>query len=63
MNFLKNIFNSQSEVSSKRLFGGIGFISSIVFIGVFDHNLISTLLYVSAALLGLGILDKFGGNK
>jgi hypothetical protein len=57
IDFIKNIFLKDSPESSKRFFGGIGFISSIVFIGVFDHSLISTLLYVSATLIGLGIVD------
>jgi hypothetical protein len=57
--FIKNIYQKDSPESSKRFFGSIGFITSIVFIGVFDHSLISTLLYVSTTLIGLGVVDGF----
>lgn len=68
---MKNIFyeifsytakflNKETEQSSKRLLGAIGFICAIIFIGIWKRDLTESLLYTSAALLGLGILDKLG---
>ena len=56
--FIKNIFLKSTDESSKRVFGAIGFICAIFFIALFDHKLIAELMYTSAALLGLGILDR-----
>lgn len=58
LEFIKNMYSSASDISSKRVFGSLGYITGIVYVGVFDHSLIGTVIYVSAALLGLGILDK-----
>lgn len=62
ISFVANSLRSSSSESSKRLFGAIGFITAIIYIAVWDHNLIETMLYVSAALLGLdsvaGIFKK-----
>jgi hypothetical protein len=52
-NFIKNMFSSDSEVSSKRVFGAIGFISSIVFIAIWKRDLIEVLLITSASMIGL----------
>jgi hypothetical protein len=57
--FIKASLTKGSPESSKRLFGAIGFISSIVFIAIWEHGMINELLYVSSALIGLGILDRF----
>lgn len=57
--FLRNILSKDSPESSKRLFGAIGFLLSIVFIAIWQHEMINELLYVSSALIGLGILDRF----
>ena len=57
--FIKNVFSAESPTSSKRFFGSIGFICAIVFIAIWAHNLIDELLYISAALIGLGILDRW----
>jgi len=57
-NFLSNIFNADKPESSKRFFGSIGFISSIVFIGLWEHELIDELMYVSAMLIGLETVTK-----
>ena len=51
--FIKNIFTSGTPESSKRIFGGIGFLCAIVFIAIWKRDLTAELLYVSAALLGL----------
>ena len=57
--FIKNIFSADKSESAKRFFGAIGFICAIVFIAIWAHNLIDELLYISAALIGLGILDRW----
>lgn len=57
--FITNIFSSNSDVSSKRVFGALGFVCSIIFIGIWKRDMISELMLTSAALLGLGILDRF----
>lgn len=57
--FIKNIFLKDKPESSKRIFGAIGFICSIIFIAIWERDLTNELLYTSAALLGLGILDRF----
>ena len=51
---LKQIFSSDQALSSKRIFGGIGFICSIIMIWtkVANEN-VPYLLYVSVSLIGL----------
>lgn len=61
--FIKQMLSGNSDVSSKRTMGVIGYLTGLVFVGVFDHDLISTVLYVSAGLLGLGVLDKLSQTK
>ena len=56
--FLREILSKESDASSKRFFGAIGFLCSIVFIAIWNHDLISELLITSSALIGLGIFDK-----
>lgn len=51
--FVAQALRSNTDESSKRLFGAIGFICSIVFIAIWSHALFNELLYVSVALLGL----------
>lgn len=58
ISFIKASLTKDSPESSKRLFGSIGFISAIVMITIWQHDLISELLFTSAGLIGLGILDK-----
>jgi hypothetical protein len=58
MTFLRNIFTSDKPESSKRFFGAIGYISAIVAIFVWRHDLVETLLFVSAGLLGLDSITK-----
>ena len=71
--FIEKMLTSESGVSSKRSSGTIGFAIFIIlttFVVVYDMvddgalaqfsvTLLTTLNYTSAALLGLGILDKF----
>ena len=51
--FLKDMFSSEKGVSSKRVFGGIGFLCSIVFIALWSRDLIDFLLITSASMIGL----------
>lgn len=51
--FLKDMFSSGDSVSAKRVFGGIGFVCSIVFIAIWNRDLIDMLLITSASLIGL----------
>jgi len=55
---IKEIHSYRNSLSSKRFYGAIGFLCSIVFIAIWQHELINELLFTSAALLGIGILDK-----
>lgn len=57
-NFIKSALSKDSPESSKRLLGAIGYISGIIMIAIWRHDLISELLFTSAGLIGLGILDK-----
>jgi hypothetical protein len=56
--FFKNIFLKDKSESSKRVFGGLGMFACIVVICIFKQEFLRELLYVSAGLLGLGLLDK-----
>ena len=56
--FIKDILSGNSDVSSKRVMGVIGYLACIVVICVWKQDMLSQLLYTSAALIGLGILDK-----
>ena len=51
--FFKDMFSSEKGVSSKRVFGGIGFLCSIVFIALWSRDLIDFLLITSASMIGL----------
>jgi len=55
---MRNIYQSDQPESSKRFFGSIGFMASIIFIAIWSHSLIEQLLYVSATLLGLETITK-----
>lgn len=61
--FFINIFSTNTKESSKRFFGGIGFICSIIFIALWDKQLIETLLFVSASLVGLETLTNIFKRK
>ena len=56
MSFVANSLRSDASESSKRLFGAVGFMASIIFIGIWAHGsdgLLNELMYVSVMLLGL----------
>jgi hypothetical protein len=50
---LKDIFSSSDGISSKRVFGAIGFIFSIIYIGIWQRELTDLLLVTSASMIGL----------
>lgn len=62
ISFVANTLRAEKPESSKRLFGAVGFIVAMIYIAIWSHDLIETLLYVSTALLGLeaitGIFKK-----
>lgn len=61
---LYSLFGDSNKLSSKRVFGAIGYLCAIAMIAIWKHELIQELLYTSAALLGLGILERFkNGGK
>lgn len=57
--FIRQIFESKSGVSSKRIFGSIGWVSCIIAAGYCTYKceqapvIVSEILYCSATLLGL----------
>lgn len=51
--FFKDMFSSEKGVSSKRVFGGLGFICAIVFIALWSRDLTDMLLITSASMIGL----------
>ena len=50
---LTQIFSADQALSSKRIFGAIGFIGAIVIIFMKKPEYVDYLLYTSASLLGL----------
>lgn len=64
LEFVKDIYQSDKPASSKRFFGSIGFICAIVFIGVWKHDLIAELMYVSAGMITADkVINAFTRNK
>jgi hypothetical protein len=55
---LKSIFSSDQSLSSKRVFGAIGFIASVIIIWTKQPEFVDFLLTVSASLLGLETITK-----
>jgi hypothetical protein len=56
--FFKDMLSSEGNVSSKRVLGALGFVCSIIFIAIWKHDLIDTLLITSASLVGLGTVSE-----
>jgi len=56
--FFLNLIRKDMPESSKRFFGGVGFIGCVIAICIFEHDYLRELLYTSATLLGLGITDS-----
>ena len=60
---LKQIFSDRTTLSSKRVFGAIGFIAFIVIIVCkIDNETVRTLGIISASLLGLGTFETIMSN-
>jgi hypothetical protein len=55
---LKSIFSSDQSLSSKRVFGAIGFIASVIIIWTIKPEFVDYLLTVSASLLGLETITR-----
>lgn len=58
LKFIRDLFIKDKPTSSKRFFGAIGFITVMIFIALWDHELINELMYTSAALIGLDSISK-----
>lgn len=70
--WIKEIFSEKGVMSSKRVVGFIGFVSAIIFIGhitfqcgdnMIAKDLIETILYVSALLLGVSTIADIWKTK
>lgn len=60
---VQKIFSISEEYSMKRILGFIGFIEVMVLV-IFNPEYIPELLYVTAGLVGLTVLDKWApGNR
>lgn len=57
-NFLKEMLSGEKAISSKRVNGTIGWLASLVFIGIWQHDLIFEMMVTSAALIGLDTLKN-----
>ncbi|CAK0762979.1 conserved hypothetical protein [Gammaproteobacteria bacterium] len=53
MKFIKEIFSSENKGSAKRVFGAFGWLFALYMIYSKIPSLTETVLYISAALLGL----------
>ena len=63
LSFVANALRSETSESSKRIFGAIGFLASVAFIGIWVHDLINELMYVSVMLLGLETVTNLFKKK
>ncbi len=59
--FLINVHKNSTKESSKRFYGGIGFICAIVFIALWQRDLTNELMYTSAGMVGFDALVKLVG--
>lgn len=57
-NFLKEMLSGEKAISSKRVNGTIGWLASLVFIGIWQHDLIFEMMVTSATLIGLDTLKN-----
>lgn len=62
-NFFLNLIQKDTPESSKRFCGVVGFMAAAIVICVFKQEFLCELVYTSAGLMGLGILDKIGGKR
>ena len=61
--FVKNMLSTGTNESSKRTLGAVGYICAIIFIAIWAHDLIGTLLYVSSALITGGTIETIFTKK
>jgi hypothetical protein len=60
--FVANSLRADTSESSKRLFGALGFMCFILAIYIWRHDLVETLGWISAALLGLDVVMQGVSN-
>ena len=53
LHYLKGVHSSGAAESAKRFYGGIGWLCVLVYVPIFDRELIGELMIVSASLIGL----------
>ena len=53
LHYLKGVHSSGTAESAKRFYGGIGWMCVLVYVPIFDRDLIGELMIVSASLIGL----------
>ena len=53
LHYLKGVHSSGTSESAKRFYGGIGWVCVLVYVPIFDRDLIGELMIVSASLIGL----------
>ena len=53
LHYLKGVHSSGTAESAKRFYGGIGWVCVLVYVPIFDRELIGELMIVSASLIGL----------
>ena len=53
LHYLKGVHSSGAAESAKRFYGGIGWLCVLVYVPIFDRDLIGELMIVSASLIGL----------
>lgn len=63
IDFITGVFSSGTPESSKRFFGSIGFLCSIVIIYIWRRDLTESLLITSAGLLGLETLTNIFNKR
>ena len=62
LDYLKTLFSKSDTASLKRWLGFLGFVEVMILV-IFYPEYISELLYVSAGLIGLTVLDKWSPNN
>jgi hypothetical protein len=56
--YIKSIHSAMSDVSSKRIYGGIIVLTALVMICIYRHDVLYETLLAGCGLLGLGIFDR-----
>lgn len=62
--FMANLYRADKPESNKRFWGSVGYVASGVFIAVWQHDLISQYMYLSASLIiGDKVIDALSKPK